>query len=138
MFPSRAPFFDPVGEPPVAGTPCSAFGTPPPRLTTRRSARELPEPGAREPGRPRAPPRPRPAGQRRAALDPRRRASVPAGRAGQDHADRLPRRLSAGEARGAGPGAPEGPRTATSDLGRGDARPGRDERPRQRAALLRD
>ena len=48
-------------------------------------------------------------GQRRAALGPRRRLPVPAGRARQDLPDRLPRRLPAREARGARAGPPEGP-----------------------------
>ena len=77
-------------------------------------------------------------GQRRAALGARRAAPVPARRAREDRADRLPRRLPAREARGARPGPAEGLRPAAPDLGRGDARPRRDERPRQRAPLLRD
>ena len=105
------------------------------------AARELQVP--LRPGRDRAA---RPAGragdrrdrQRRAALGPRRLAPVPAGRAREDHADRLPRRLPAREARGAGAGPAEGLRPAARDLGRRDARPRRDERPRERAPLLRD
>ena len=50
--------------------------------------------------------------QRRAALGPRRLAPVPAGRAREDLPDRLPRRLPAREARGAGPGTAEGLRAA--------------------------
>ncbi len=65
-------------------------------------------------------------------------AAVPAGRARQDRAHRLPRRLPAREARGARPGKAEGLGAAARDLGRRDARPARDERPRQRAPLLRD
>ena len=76
--------------------------------------------------------------QRRAALGARRLVPVPAGRAREDLADRLPRRLPAREARGARPGPAEGPRPAAPDLGRGDARPRRDERPRLGAPLLRD
>ena len=51
-------------------------------------------------------------GERRAALGARRRLPVPAGRAGEDLADRLPRRLPAREARGARTGPPQGPRPA--------------------------
>src|ERR1051325_1014817 len=80
----------------------------------------------------------RPGGQRRASLDPLRLAAVPARRARQGAADRVPRRLSAREARGAGPGTPEGLRPAARDLGRRDARPRRDERSRVGAPLLRD
>ena len=76
--------------------------------------------------------------QRRAALGPRRRAPVPAGRAREDRAHRLPRRVPPREARGARAGAAEGLGAAARDLGRRDARPLRDERPRQRAPLLRD
>ena len=76
--------------------------------------------------------------QRRAALDPRRLAPVPAGRAGEGLPDRLPRRLPAREARGAGAGTAEGLRAAAADLGRRDARARRDERPRLGAPLLRD
>ena len=65
-------------------------------------------------------------------------APVPAGRARQDRAHRLPRRLPPREARGARPGKAEGLGAAARDLGRRDARPARDERPRQRAPLLRD
>ena len=46
--------------------------------------------------------------------------------------------LPAREARGAGAGADQGLRAAARDLGRRDARPRRDEGPRQRAPLLRD
>ena len=77
-------------------------------------------------------------GQRRAALDARRRAPVPAGRAGQDLPDHLPRRLPAREARGARAGAAEGRRARPRDLGRGDARARLDERPRVGPPLLRD
>ena len=77
-------------------------------------------------------------GQRGAALGPGRRHPVPAGRAREDHADHLPRGLPAREARGAGAGPDQGLRAAARDLGRGDARPRRDERPRERAPLLRD
>ena len=53
-------------------------------------------------------PRGRPVRQRRAALGSRRLAPVPAGRAREDLPDRLPRRLPAREARGAGAGTAEG------------------------------
>ena len=76
--------------------------------------------------------------QRGPPLGEDRPAPVPAGRAGEDRTDRLPRRLPAREARGARPGTAEGLRAAARDLGRRDARPGRDQRPRQRAPLLRD
>ena len=61
--------------------------------------------------------------QRLAALDPLRRAPVPAGRAREDRADRLPRRVPPREARGAGAGKAEGLGAAARDLGRRDARP---------------
>ena len=60
------------------------------------------------------------------------------GELGEDLPDRLPRRLPAREARGARAGAAEGLGAAARDLGRRDARARRDERPRQRAPLLRD
>ena len=60
--------------------------------------------------------------QRRPALGQDRAAAVPAGRAREGRADRLPRRLPAREARGAGAGPAEGLRAAAPDLGRGDAR----------------
>ena len=56
--------------------------------------------------------------QRRPPLGEGRADPVPAGRAGQDRADRLPRRLPAREARGARPGQAEGLRAAAPDLGR--------------------
>ena len=80
----------------------------------------------------------RPAGERRAAVDPRRQLPDPARRVREAPADRLPRRLPAREARGAGAGASQGPGAAAPDLGRGHARPAGDERPRERAPLLRD
>ena len=82
--------------------------------------------------------RDRPDGQRRAPLGEGRPVPVPAGRAREDLADRLPRRLPAREARGARAGPAEGLRAAAPDLGRRDARARPDERPRQRAPLLRD
>ncbi len=77
-------------------------------------------------------------GERCPAVGARRLLPVPAGRAGQDPADRLPRRLPAREARGAGAGTHQGLRAAARDLGRRHARARPDERPRQRAPLLRD
>ncbi len=106
-------------------------------------------PGARElqvPLRPRcdriavhaAPARDRPDRERRAPVDPLRRLAVPARRAREGRAHRLPRRVPAREARGARPGPREGLGAAARHLGRRDARPVRHRRPRQRAPLLRD
>ena len=75
--------------------------------------------------------------QRRTALGARRPVPVPARRAREARADRLPRRLPPREARGDRAGPPQGLRPAARDLGRRDARSRRDERPRQRASLLR-
>ena len=55
---------------------------------------------------------PRPPRQRRQALDQGRADAVPAGRAGEDLPDHLPRRLPPRQARGARPGPAEGSRAA--------------------------
>ena len=110
-----------------------------PRRLPRDRALQVPARGRR--GRAPVPARAarlRPDHQRRAPLGPRRAARVPAGRAGEDHADRLPRRLPAREARGARGGRAKDDRAAARRLGRRDARPRRLERPRLGAPLLRD
>ena len=83
-------------------------------------------------------PRARGDDQRLAALDPFRRSPVPAERAREDRAHRLPRCVPPREARGAGAGEAEGLGAAARDLGHCDACPLRHQRPRQRAPLLRD
>ena len=82
--------------------------------------------------------RSRPPGQRRQALDQGRADAVPAGRAGEDLPDHLPRRLPPRQARGARTGPAQGSRAAARDLGGGDARARADERSRLGAAQLRD
>ena len=76
--------------------------------------------------------------QRRQAVDQARPDAVPAGRAGEDLHDHLPRRVPPGQARGARPRTPQGPRAAARDLGCGDARARADERPRLGTPQLRD
>ena len=78
------------------------------------------------------------ADQRREALGRHRPAPVPAGRAREDLPRHLPRGLPARQARGARARPPEGLRAAARDLGRRDARPRPDERPRLRPPQLRD
>ena len=109
-----------------------------PRLPAARELQVPLRPDGDRAARPACSARARHLGQRRAPLGARRLAPVPAGRAREDVPDRLPRRVPAREARGAGAGPPEGLRAAARDLGRRDARPRRDERPRERAPLLRD
>ena len=95
--------------------------------------RVVPVPLRRRRGRAAAPPlgaRPRRDGQRRAAVGGPRRDPVPAGRAREDLPDPLPRRLPPREARVARARAAEGHRAAAGDLGRGDARHRRHQRPR--------
>ncbi len=82
--------------------------------------------------------RARAANQRRQALGGHRPAAVPARRGREDLPRRLPRRVSPRQARGAGPAEPQGRRAARCDLGRRDARPRPDERPRLGAPQLRD
>ena len=77
-------------------------------------------------------------GQRRAAVGRPRRDPVPARGAREDLPHPLPRRLPPREAGVTGTRAAEGRRAAARDLGRGDARHRRHERPRQRAPELRD
>ena len=82
--------------------------------------------------------RARGADQRREAVGDHRPAPVPTGRAREDLPRHLPRRVPARQARGARAAQPEGRRAAGRDLGRGDARPRPDERPRLGAPQLRD
>ena len=84
------------------------------------------------------PARHRPDGERRALVGGDRLAALPAGRAREDHAHHLSRRIHAREARGAGTGAPQGLGSAPRHLGAGDARSAGDEGPRRRSSLLRD
>ena len=91
-----------------------------------RAADAAVRPGARHPG------------QRREALGRHRPAPLPAGRDREDLPRHLPRGLPARQARGARPRPAEGLRPAPRDLGRRDARPRPDERPRLGPPQLRD
>ena len=110
----------------------------PPRLPARRDLQVPLRPRLARAPRPAGAARDRPDDQRRPTLGQARPASVPARRAREDPADRLPRGLPARQARGARSGSVEGLRAAAPDLGRRDARAPPDERSRERPPPVRD